>query len=93
MGLPLAFNGLDRSPSGGPSTPSVYYFRASKSFENLVSLANDQERWKAASKAAKKAVWRDKGEPPVPLDSFTMCLDHATRGALRKCQASESIHY
>lgn len=58
--------------------------RASKSFENLVALANDRERLDVARTAARKVVWRDTGEPPSHLDTFLECLEHASRGGLRK---------
>ncbi len=64
--------------------------RAIMSFENLVALANHQERLKGA----KKMVWRDKGQPVVELDTFKQCLTHALSGGLREAfflsRASES---
>lgn len=67
------------------SISEVYMMRrASKSFENLIALANDQERRDAVSKVARKAVWRDVGEPPVQLDTLWECLEHASRGGLRE---------
>lgn len=71
-----------RRPSGAPEFDMMR--RASKSFENLVALANDQERLNAMSKVARKAVWRDVGEPPVQLETFLECLEHASRGGLRE---------
>ncbi|KAG8957389.1 hypothetical protein FRC03_010200 [Tulasnella sp. 419] len=50
-----------------------------KSFENLVVLSNYQE----VRKVGKKLVWRDKGEPPVLLESLRDCAEHAGTGALR----------
>jgi hypothetical protein len=58
--------------------------RASKSFENLIALANDQERLGTVSKVARQAVWRDIGELPVQLDTLSECLEHASRGGLRE---------
>ena len=58
-------------------TPS----RAIRSFENLVALANDQERLRDA----RKMVWRDRGEPAVELRTLRGCLQHALKGALRAC--------
>ena len=55
--------------------------RAIRSFENLVALANDQERFKDA----RKMVWRDRGEPAVELNTIRQCLEHAIRGGSRKC--------
>ncbi|KAF8520730.1 hypothetical protein BU17DRAFT_75560 [Hysterangium stoloniferum] len=52
---------------------------AIQSFENLVALANDQERLKDA----RKMVWRDRGEPAVELATIRECLMHAARGGLR----------
>lgn len=53
--------------------------QAMRSFENLVALANDQERWQDA----RKMVWRDRGEPAVELSTLKACLEHALRGGLR----------
>ena len=49
-----------------------------QSFENLVALANYEERLRGA----KKIVWRDKGEKPVELDDIWECIEHASRGGL-----------
>lgn len=54
--------------------------RAIRSFENLVALANDQERFKDA----RKMVWRDRGEPAVELSTIRQCLEHALRGGSRE---------
>ncbi|KAG8987738.1 hypothetical protein FRB93_004398 [Tulasnella sp. JGI-2019a] len=56
---------------------------AYKSFENLVVLAEDQERWKLARKVGKQLVWRDVGQPPVLLERFRECAEHAGIGGLR----------
>ncbi|KAG5651486.1 hypothetical protein H0H81_008486 [Sphagnurus paluster] len=53
--------------------------RAMASFDNLVALANHQERLKEA----RKMVWRDKGEPVADLPTLRACLDHAAAGGLR----------
>lgn len=50
------------------------------SFENLVALANYEERLKEA----RKIVWRDRGELPVEVHDLWECLEHAARGALRE---------
>ena len=71
--------------------PFKVYSRASKSFENLIALANDQERWEDVQKVAKKAVWRDVGEPPIPLDTFRLCIEHASWGALSLFLSSDSV--
>lgn len=78
-----------RSPlpsSGGPGPPlnrtkSFLQFqprRAIASFENLVVLANYEERLKEA----RKMVWRDRGEPAVDVGDLWECLEHGTRGGL-----------
>ena len=46
------------------------------SFENLVALANYEERLREA----RKIVWRDRGEKPIELDDLWECLEHAGRG-------------
>lgn len=53
--------------------------RAIESFENLVALANHQERLKGA----RKIIWRDRGEPAVELEDLWECLEHAGRGGMR----------
>lgn len=52
--------------------------RAMASFENLVAMANHQERLREA----KKMVWRDRGQPVVELDTLEACLEHALTGGL-----------
>jgi hypothetical protein len=66
----------------GDSTPGITFTprRAMASFENLVALANHQERLREA----RKMVWRDRGEPVVELDSLAACLRHAGKGGFRK---------
>lgn len=62
--------------------PSYIQFaprRAIASFENLVALANYEERLRGA----RKIVWRDRGERPVELETLWKCLEHASRGGLR----------
>ncbi|KAJ7255851.1 hypothetical protein B0H12DRAFT_1202125 [Mycena haematopus] len=49
------------------------------SFENLVALANYQERLKGA----RKIVWRDRGQPVIELPTLKDCLEHAATGAFR----------
>ena len=74
------------TPASIPPTPPLNedangrLSRAIMSFENLVALANHQER----IKGAKKMVWRDKGQPVVELDTFKRCLTHALSGGLRE---------
>lgn len=51
------------------------------SFENLVALANYEERLREA----RKIVWRDRGEKPVELEDLWECVEHAGRGSLSTC--------
>ncbi|KAL1746259.1 hypothetical protein HDZ31DRAFT_81373 [Schizophyllum fasciatum] len=53
--------------------------RAIQSFDNLVALANYQERLKEA----RKMVWRDRGEPVVELYTLQDCIKHAAMGGFR----------
>lgn len=85
-------NGSDsgwRTPASMPPTPSGedsngILFTPRRvmmmSFENLVALANHQERLKEA----RKMVWRDKGQPVVEIDTLGQCLTHAMSGAFRE---------
>ncbi|KAJ7168305.1 hypothetical protein C8R43DRAFT_1158470 [Mycena crocata] len=57
------------------------------SFENLVALANYQERLKGA----RKIVWRDRGQPVVELPTLKDCLEHAGTGALRSATLAFNI--
>src|SRR6266567_3216661 len=57
-------------------TPS----RAMASFENLVAMANHQERLKEA----RKMVWRDRGQAVVQVDTLQQCLRHAMAGGFSK---------
>ncbi|PPQ69246.1 hypothetical protein CVT26_003658 [Gymnopilus dilepis] len=83
-------------PASIPPTPGensdneAFYFapkRAMASFENLVAMANAQERLKEA----RKMVWRDKGEPVVELDSLEACLAHAMSGGIRSATLAFNI--
>ena len=71
---------VERKPSYIQFTPK----RSIPSFENLVALANYEERLKGA----KKIVWRDRGELPVEIHDLWECLKHATRGGLSKARAT-----
>lgn len=51
-----------------------------RSFENLVALANHQERLREA----RKMMWRDKGEPVTELSDLWECAEHAARGGMSK---------
>ncbi|XP_006456923.1 hypothetical protein AGABI2DRAFT_212139 [Agaricus bisporus var. bisporus H97] len=53
--------------------------RAMTSFDNLVALADYQERLKDA----KRVVWRDRGQPVVELETLRECFEHAARGGFR----------
>jgi hypothetical protein len=67
-GTPLSgYNGINFTPK-----------RSVASFENLVALANYQERLKEA----RRMVWRDKGQPVVELQDLLDCLEHAGRGGV-----------
>jgi hypothetical protein len=57
------------------------------SFENLVALANYEERLKDA----RKIVWRDRGELPVEIHDLWECLKHATRGGLSEVKSLASL--
>lgn len=57
--------------------------RAMASFDNLVALANHQERLKEA----RKMVWRDRGEPAAELNDLWECAEHAARGGVRTCRS------
>ncbi|KAF8627859.1 hypothetical protein AX15_004206 [Amanita polypyramis BW_CC] len=61
--------------------------RAMASFENLVALANHQERLREA----RKMVWRDRGEPVAELDDLKACLKHAAKGGLRSATLAFNI--
>ncbi|KAI0301520.1 hypothetical protein B0F90DRAFT_306522 [Multifurca ochricompacta] len=49
------------------------------SFDNLVVLANYEERLREA----RRMVWRDRGEPAVEVHDLWECLGHGTRGGFR----------
>jgi hypothetical protein len=80
-----------RTPASMPFTPSESREDSNgilftprrvmmSSFENLVALANHQERLRDA----RRMVWRDKGQPVVELDTLQQCLTHAVSGAFRE---------
>ena len=66
--------GISRTPSYIQLAPR----RAMASFENLVALANHQERLREA----RKIVWRQRGEPAVEIEGLWECIEHASRGGL-----------
>ncbi|KAF7360590.1 WD-REPEATS-REGION domain-containing protein [Mycena venus] len=71
-----------------PGAPTEFTPRqAMASFENLVALANYQERLKGA----RKIVWRDRGQPVVELPTLKDCLEHAATGALRSATLAFNI--
>ncbi|KIM77310.1 hypothetical protein PILCRDRAFT_622510 [Piloderma croceum F 1598] len=61
--------------------------RAMASFDNLVALANHQERLKEA----RKMVWRDRGEPAVELNKIWECGEHAGKGGMRAASLAFAI--
>ena len=68
--------------------PSYIQFaprRAMASFENLVALANYEERLREA----RRIVWRDRGEKPVELEDLWECAEHAAKGAI----SAWSLHF
>ncbi|KAJ7600748.1 hypothetical protein C8J56DRAFT_911179 [Mycena floridula] len=75
--------------SSRPTSPTNRppFRRAMASFDNLVSLANYQERLKDA----RKTIWRDRGEPVAELYDIDQCLNHAARGGLRAGTLAFSI--
>ncbi|KAI6124218.1 hypothetical protein EDD16DRAFT_1691315 [Pisolithus croceorrhizus] len=72
---------VDAQPRRPPLSRASSYMprRAIESFENLVALANHQERLRDA----RKIIWRDRGEPAVELEDLWECLEHAGRGGIR----------
>ncbi|KAF9235562.1 hypothetical protein BU15DRAFT_77880 [Melanogaster broomeanus] len=71
----------DERPRPRPPSrvPSYLRHRAVASFENLVALANHQERLREA----RKILWRDRGESAVELEGIWECFEHAGRGGVR----------
>ena len=67
------------SPGEGIRFTPKRAMRAMASFDNLVALANYQERLKDA----RRVVWRDRGEQTVELQTVRECLEHAARGGIR----------
>jgi hypothetical protein len=74
---------VERKPSYIQFTPK----RSMPSFENLVALANYEERLKDA----RKIVWRDRGELPVEVHDLWECFKHAMRGGLSELKSLMSI--
>jgi hypothetical protein len=62
----------------GGERERIYFIPRSTmvSFENLVALANHQERLKEA----RKMVWRDRGQPVVEMETLQECFMHAISG-------------
>ncbi|KAK0245422.1 hypothetical protein EDD85DRAFT_800898 [Armillaria nabsnona] len=73
------------SPPSSP--PGLHRAMSMMSFENLVALANHQER----IKEARQMVWRVKGQPVVELDDVESCLKHAVVGGLRSATLAFNI--
>ncbi|KAJ7913851.1 hypothetical protein B0H13DRAFT_458894 [Mycena leptocephala] len=85
---------MEESSSYFPATPATpdapLEFtprRHMASFENLVALANYQERLKDA----RKIVWRDRGQPVVELPTLKDCVEHAGTGAFRSATLAFNI--
>ncbi|ELU45341.1 hypothetical protein AG1IA_00624 [Rhizoctonia solani AG-1 IA] len=87
--------GLGRNHSIGPlseitpsHTPGTWTPKsiATRSFENLVAFAKDQE----LRREAKKLVWRDKGENPAELTTIEECFNHAWTGGKREYQCHKN---
>ena len=57
------------------------------SFDNLIVLANYEERLREA----RRMVWRDRGEPAVEVHDLWECLEHGFRGGLRTF-SSQNTH-
>ncbi|KAG8792198.1 hypothetical protein FRC12_006835 [Ceratobasidium sp. 428] len=70
---------LTPSHTPGSWTPRTPIHLATRSFENLVALAKDQE----LRRATRKLVWRDKGEHPTELETLEDCFKHAWKGGQR----------
>jgi len=84
MDLGSPVNDRNGTPDlSSPSSPGegIHFTpkRAMASFDNLVALANYQERLKDA----RRVVWRDRGEQAVELQTVRECLEHAARGGFR----------
>jgi hypothetical protein len=67
-----------------PGLPPRRYTLAS--FDNLIVLANYEERLREA----RKMVWRDRGEPAVDVHDLWECLEHGLRGGLRASYPASS---
>jgi hypothetical protein len=83
---------MSTPPRPAPArTPSYLYFVPRRSpaalrasYDNLVALANAQERLRGT-------VWRDRGEPVTELESVDECVLHAARGGLRECRGTGTM--
>ncbi|KAJ7691575.1 hypothetical protein B0H17DRAFT_934866 [Mycena rosella] len=76
-------------PRNGPADEPTEFSRSQPmvSFENLVALANYQER----IKDARNIVWRDKGQPVADLPTVRRCLEHAAIGGFRSAALAFNI--
>ncbi|KAF9459161.1 hypothetical protein BDZ94DRAFT_1300726 [Collybia nuda] len=85
------YSGTSSPSESLPPTPSegIHFTprRAMASFDNLVALANHQERLKEA----RKMVWRDRGQPVVELETLRECLEHAAAGGFRSATLAFNI--
>ena len=76
----LPNEGRQAEPPSQPSLPERMPGRYTvSSFDNLVVLANYEERLREA----RRMVWRDRGEPAVEVHDLWECLEHGTSGGLR----------
>jgi hypothetical protein len=76
------------SHTPGTWTPKAPIDIATRSFENLVALARDQE----FRREARKLVWRDRGEHPAELTTFDECFNHAWQGGKRGYQCDILVY-
>ncbi|KAJ7640705.1 hypothetical protein DFH06DRAFT_1477655 [Mycena polygramma] len=81
------FQSPNQSSPTTPGEPFTPRHRGMASFENLVALANYQERLKGA----RKIVWRDRGQPVVELPTLKDCLEHAGTGGFRSATLAFNI--
>ncbi|KAJ6588659.1 hypothetical protein B0H19DRAFT_1100514 [Mycena capillaripes] len=87
MSTPSVSRTRGASPTAGKLLDSPLSPSLQASFENLVALANYQER----IKEARKIVWRDQGQPVVDLPTLRNCLEHAGAGGLRAASLAFNI--
>ena len=87
--LSLPNEGRQAEPPSRPSLSELMPRRYTvSSFDNLVVLANYEERLREA----RRMVWRDRGEPAVEVHDLWECLEHGTSGALRTFPVPIPVH-